>query len=60
MDKYLRPKDIKNFFNCSSTKAYDIIKSKSFPKIKIGKNYYIPIDSFKEWSDTYLYKEYKL
>lgn len=60
LDKYLKPKDIQKILDCSEKKAYAIIKKKSFPKIKIGKQYYIPIEAFKRWESTYLFKEYKL
>ena len=60
MENFLKPKDIKNILGCSERKMYDIIKKKSFPKIKIGKQYYIPDDAFREWSRTYLYGEYRI
>ena len=49
MDKYLKVKDVKEILGC---------RKKSFPKIKIGKQYYIPEDAFKNWERTYLFKEY--
>ena len=58
MENYLKPKDLKEILGCSEHKVYAIIKKKSFPKIKIGKQYYIPIDAFKKWEQTYLFKEY--
>ncbi len=58
MDKYLKVKDVKEILGCSDHKAYAIIRKKSFPKIKIGKQYYIPEDAFKNWERTYLFKEY--
>lgn len=60
MDKLLKPKDIKEILGCSERKTYDIIRKKSFPKIKIGKQYYIPADDFIAWQKSYLYTEYKI
>ena len=60
VDKYLKVKDIQKILDCSEKKAYAIIKKKSFPKIKIGKQYYIPIDAFKKWENTYIYKELQI
>lgn len=60
LDKYLKVKDIVKILGCSESKAYAIIKKKTFPKIKIGKQYYIPIDAFRKWEDTYLFKEYRI
>ena len=58
LDRYLKVKDIQNILGCSEKKVYAIIHKKSFPTIKIGKQYYIPIEAFKKWENTYLFKEY--
>ena len=47
--KYLTVSDIKETFGCSKNKAYKIINIKGFPKIKIGKNYYIDHEAFLKW-----------
>lgn len=60
IDKYLKVKDIQKIIGCSEKKVYAIIKKKSFPKIKIGKQYYIPVEAFKEWEKTYMFKEFKI
>lgn len=60
IDRYLKVKDIQKIIGCSEKKAYAIIKKKSFPKIKIGKQYYIPIAAFHEWERTYMFKEFKI
>lgn len=60
MDRYLKVKDVQEILSCSKTKVYAIINQKSFPKIKIGKQFYIPFEAFKKWENTYLYKEFRL
>lgn len=49
MQKMLSPKDIQQIFGCSRNKAYQIIESKGFPKIKVGKQYYIPEADLERW-----------
>lgn len=56
----LAPKDIKNILGCGKNRTYDIINQKDFPKIKIGKRFYIPRDEFEKWLNNYLRKEYKI
>lgn len=53
--KYLHVKDIQNIFGCSKTKAYEIIKLDGFPKIRIGRNYYIDANGFEKWKSENLY-----
>jgi uncharacterized membrane protein YvbJ len=57
-NKMLRPKDIKEIFGCSWGKAYAIINQNDFPKIKIGKQSYIPLEAFEQWKKNYTGKEY--
>ena len=45
----LSPKDIQQIFGCSRNKAYQIIEAKGFPKIKVGKQYYIPEADLERW-----------
>ena len=47
--KYLTVNDIRQTFGCSKNKAYKIINIKGFPKLKIGKNYYIDQEAFLKW-----------
>ena len=60
MDKFLKVKDIAEILDCSMNKAYNVVGQKDFPKIKIGRNYYIPQDEFEKWTKNYLRKEYKV
>lgn len=45
---------------CGINRAYDIVKQKSFPKIKIGNRFYIPKEGFDKWVETYTYKEFRI
>ena len=49
MKSFLTIKDISNIFNCSYKKASIIVKLPGFPKIKIGRNYYVDSESFEKW-----------
>ncbi len=40
---------------CSKNKIYKIIKTDGFPKIRIGKNYYINKELFTKWLNENLY-----
>ncbi len=48
-DNLLTPKDISKLLKCGSTKAYKLFNLKGFPKIKIGKRYYVRESSFWEY-----------
>ena len=58
--KILTVKEIKQILGCGINRAYDIVQQDDFPKIKIGKRYYIPQDEFEKWLKGYLRKEYKI
>jgi len=45
----LKVKDIQDILNISKNSAYELVNSKNFPAIKIGRCLRIPRDSFKEW-----------
>ena len=49
MDKILKVKDIQNHLGISKTRAYEIIRLKNFPKIKIGHRYYVLETEYEEW-----------
>ena len=42
-------KDIQIIFKVGKSKAYEIIGAKGFPKIKIGKQFYIPKNDLDKW-----------
>lgn len=54
--KLLTVKDIQSIFNCSSHKAYSIMRSDTFPSTKIGKQYYVTEDNFNKWLENHKYK----
>lgn len=56
----LTVKDIKESLGCGINRAYDIVNQKDFPKVKIGKRFYIPKDEYDKWIHSYLRKEYKI
>lgn len=56
LPKLLTPNDIREYFktfndgkSIGNNKLYCMIRSKTFPSFKIGKNYYIIEDKFIEW-----------
>ena len=62
-EKILRISDVQKHLGISKTRAYNLVKLKSFPKIQIGHRYYIPESAYKEWLENntkrrvYLYNE---
>lgn len=57
---FLKPSDVYKILGCGKNKGYKIISSKAFPRIQIGKRYYIPRDKFLRWMSTYLHGEFKI
>lgn len=49
MQRMLSPKDIQKIFGCSRNKTYQLIETKGFPRIKVGKQYYIPEIDLEKW-----------
>jgi excisionase family DNA binding protein len=41
--------DIQEFLGLSKTKAYDLVNSKDFHVVKIGRLFKIPKESFSNW-----------
>lgn len=41
-------------------KAYKLMKSKSFPSIKIGSSYIVTKDALEEWLNTYAHRVFVL
>lgn len=54
MDRMLKVKDIQKNLGVSKDKAYTIIRTKGFPKIKIGRRYYIPEKEYEKWLKEHL------
>lgn len=55
-NRMLKVSDIQNHLGVGKNRAYEIIKLKSFPKIKIGHRYYIPEDAYNKWIENYTKK----
>lgn len=49
LEKMLRVTDICEHLGMSRCKAYNLVQSKGFPKIRIGHNYFIPEKAYEEW-----------
>lgn len=56
--EYLNVKDIQGILNLGKNKTYELIRQDDFPKIKIGKKYFIPRNEFETFMKRLLYKEY--
>lgn len=52
-ERILKISDIQNHLGISKTRAYELVKTKSFPKIQIGHRYYIPESKYIEWLHDY-------
>ena len=48
--------DIQKIMGCSRKKVYLIINSSTFPKIKIGRQFFVPKFEFQKWIQRNLYK----
>lgn len=59
-EKMLKVNDIAEVIGCSTKKAYQIVGQSDFPKIVIGRRYYIPKAAFEKWVQKYTGKEYRL
>ena len=44
-------KDIQNIFKLGRDKTYQLIHSRGFPSIQIGREYYIPKNKLEKWID---------
>jgi excisionase family DNA binding protein len=45
----LQPSDIQNFLGISKTKTYELVSSKQFHVVKIGRLFKVPKESFVRW-----------
>lgn len=59
-EEILKVSDIAKILRCSTKKAYRIVGQPDFPKITIGRGYYIPRLAFENWIKKYTGKEYTL
>ena len=49
---FLTVRDIQRTLKIGTNVAYNLIHSKAFPVIKIGKNYRIPAEGFYAWLES--------
>lgn len=52
--------DIQSLMGCSRKKAYLIVNNSTFPKIKIGRQFFIPKSEYQKWVKRHLYKSIAL
>lgn len=56
-EKMLTAKDIQQLLGCGRNKVYQILNTNTLPKIKIGKQYYVPQSEYNKWVNRNLQKE---
>ncbi len=54
----LSAKELAERLHIGRDKAYALIKSKSFPSIKLGGRYIVTLKALNEWLDQYEYKTF--
>ena len=47
MDKMLKVNDVADAMGCSLKKAYALVRQDDFPKLRVGREYYIPKDALQ-------------
>mgnify|MGYP004675170777 CR=1 FL=1 len=52
-EKILRISDVQKHLGISKTRAYELVKLRSFPKIQIGHRYYIPESAYMKWLEDF-------
>lgn len=48
----LTPMDVADILRISRNKAYEVVHSRGFPSIKIGKQYRVSSDKFLSWLNS--------
>lgn len=54
MDKYLKPQEVAKIMGMGKNTAYKFIRQQGFPKIKIGKRYFIPENALQKYLDKHI------
>lgn len=57
LDEMITIKDVMKHLHISKNTAYKLIKLDTFPKIKIGRTYSIPVKEYKQWINKNIGKE---
>jgi len=50
-DKILSVKDVRQIFGCGLRQAYEMVHAPGFPRVKVGRKYYISAQALKKWMD---------
>lgn len=56
----LTTRDVQHILHIGRDTAYSLMRSSSFPSIKIGKRYFVSEDALTEWLKRYEGKVFKL
>lgn len=59
-ENIIKVKDVANILGCGINRAYEIVGQRDFPKIKIGKRFYILESKFYDWLRSYTGTSYRL
>ncbi len=49
LPRMLKAKEVGEYLGISNNKLYGLMKSRSFPSVKIGGRYYVDEDMLREW-----------
>jgi excisionase family DNA binding protein len=49
LPEVIEPLDLKDFLKISKTAAYELVKSKQFHVVKIGRTFKVPKKAFQQW-----------
>ena len=55
---YYTVKEVQQLIGCGRDVAYSLVRSKAFPKTKIGKTYFVDKEEFEKWRKKNLYNEF--
>ena len=50
-DKILSVKDVRQIFGYGLRQAYEMVRAPGFPRVKVGRKYYISAQALKKWMD---------
>ncbi len=56
----LTVKDLQEILNIGRDTAYALMRSKSFPSIKIGCRYFVTREELEKWLAKYAYKSFAI
>lgn len=59
-DRLLTVKDLQYIFSISRNHAYELLNSKAFPTLQIGRRKYVSWEALQKWISTYTGGQYLL